>query len=137
MEATGAIITYKYDPADRSSKGLFAPGNTISKFGGRPRGVKNQLGKLRDVIFDALFEPIGPDGELRLQAAIQNSRPEHILALAGKLVPKSVELVLGGEEIPVPIVLDAIPLVTSDETKKPAIVNNDNNGRKVLNLENV
>ncbi len=134
MEATGAIIAYKYDPADRCNGTHFAKGNKIGRLGGRPRGAKDQLNKLRDVIFDALFDVIGPDGELRLQAAIQNSRPEHILALAGKLVPKSVEIMLGGEEIPVPIVLDAIPLVTSDETKKPAIVNNDNNGRKVLNL---
>lgn len=92
----------------RSARGTFMKGNRYGVGNGRPRGAKDQLNKLRDVVCDALFEQ-NEEGELRLERAIKQSKPEHLLALAGKLIPKSVDMSLQTEIAVVPIVLDAQP----------------------------
>ncbi len=135
MEMEMNTIALEKPVALRRPNGQFGKGNTIGlrNGSGRPRGAKDQLTVLRNVIFDCLFDPIGENGELRLQEAIRTSKPEHILALAGKLVPKSVELTMSSDTEVVPIVLDALD-VKSVDTKKPASINEDTNGRKQLNL---
>ncbi len=124
------IIELEEQLENQDSKGRFVKGNSARH--GPVRGVKRQLALLRNTIFDALLEPIAADGTLRLEEAIQNSKSSELLALAAKLIPKAVELTLGGEEQPVPIVLDAFPVETNGRKaiEKPASPTVERNGRK-------
>jgi len=116
---------------NQNAKGQFVVGNNARH--GPIRGVKRQLALLRNTIFDALLEPIDSEGHNRLEEAIRSSKSSELLALAAKLIPKAVELTLGGEAEPVPIVLDVFPVRNGKEAiEKPVSPTAEANGRKAM-----
>jgi hypothetical protein len=111
----------------------FQKGNTL---GGRTRGTRNQLNRLKDVLFDGLLAA-GPDGRMQLETDIAALKPAERTRLAASLVPKVFDVAMSIVENPVPIVLETLDVVSTEviEHKKTATIPNRDNGRKVLDLD--
>lgn len=90
------------DPENRGVGGLFVKGNQTCYLGGRPKGSKDKINVLRDILLDTLLQSNGKPA--KVVQAIEYClihKPEQLLTLAAKLIPNTLELDVTPDYAPV------------------------------------
>ncbi len=118
----------------RLANGYFLPAK--SPKASRPKGAKGILGLLRDSVLEVLLSE-DKNGMKLIQADIAALKPVERANLAAKLIPKAYDIALSVSDSPVPIVLDALDVKSSDPLETAAIAQIESNSgvRGVLCLD--
>ena len=74
--------------SDRDNLGRFAPGSTVGKLGGRPKGVKDKINLLREQLLDYFINY----GTATLLEEVRKENKSNVLAALSKMLPKITEL---------------------------------------------
>lgn len=117
VESNNRLPGLETENNGRNTRGLFTKGNTFAKGIGRPIGSKDKINILRDMLLDELTLVYNGNTANVIQAIrrVMQDKPEHILTLAAKLIPNTLEI----ENIPeyAPVILEGavIEKAPSDE----------------------